>query len=402
MIKKNILIVTTYPIKNAQHGGQKRTRAIYEAYRAKFSNVKFVAVYFRGYYPVAATTDIAVGPIGEARVQGSPWTGDIIVSEAIMSDPTVKQKMTEMLREFRPDIIHIEQVYPYMGLKALLAELKLSPKLVFGSQNVEYGMKEEILLGAGVEPDKAKAVADQIYEWEVELARDCDLLAAVTKADLKEHEDMGATKSVLAPNGIDRVVASDSALAHWKHYFEQRGIKRTILFVGSAHPPNWAGFETMIGSRLGFLALDTRLILAGSISDYFQREYTKERLDHVTFWQRAVAAGRVSDDSLAALLQMADVIALPITEGGGSNLKTAEAILSGKKLVATDHAFRSYEQYLDLPNIWRTNDPDKFRHYLLEALEAPYQQRTTEEEKLAGKVSWSHVMTNLVEEVAAL
>ncbi len=402
MIKKKILIITTYPIANAQHGGQKRTKAIYDAYKANFSEVKFMAVYYRGFYPVAGSLDVAVGEASARKIQQSPFTGDIIVSDAIYREPKVRRKVSSLLQGFRPDVIHIEQVYPYLGLKPLLKELGLKPKLIFGSQNVEYSMKEEMLLGLGVDPAVAKAAADQIEGLEHELAADCDLLAAVSTSDLNEHMKMGAVRSVLAPNGIELLPATAAASTYWQNYFEKHHISKKVIFVGSAHPPNWFGFEKMIGNRLGFLPPDTKLFLAGSISDYFSQGYTRERLEDATFWLRAVACGRLSDDSLAALLELCDVVVLPITEGGGSNLKTAEALLSGRKIVATNHAFRSYERYRDLPNLWVTDNPDQFRENLTKALAAPFIARTPEQQKSVEGVKWPNVMKDLVKEVSQL
>ena len=42
---------------------------------------------------------------------------------------------------------------------------------------------------------------------------------------------------------------------------------------------------------------------------------------------------------------------LPITYGGGSNLKTAEALLTGHPIIATAKAFRGCEVFTDMPGM---------------------------------------------------
>ena len=144
-LNERILVVSTYPIVSPRHGGQKRLDAIVEEYKKNFTAVKYVSVFFEGFYAEYSKDDIALGREGEIKVHQSPMTGDIICGEAIFNDPEVKAKFTATLTDFQPDIIHIEQPYPYLGLKPLLAELRMSPRIVFGSQNIEAPMKRDIL-----------------------------------------------------------------------------------------------------------------------------------------------------------------------------------------------------------------------------------------------------------------
>jgi hypothetical protein len=402
MFKPRILLLNTYPIRNAQHGGQKRSAAIVKAYQDQGWDVRYVAVYFPGFYPVAGQYDIPVGASSQKLIQGSPYTGDIICGNAIYEDPKVKQKIVKLIQSFQPTIIQCEQVFPYFGLKRLLTELSISPKLVFSSQNIEYSMKAEILEGVGVAKTDAAAVAAEILPVEQDLAQVSDLVVAVSDSDAEELEKMGAKRVVLAANGIARVKASDKAKTYWKKHFADKGIKHTAAFIGSAHPPNWFGFLTMVGDKVGFVSATNRLLLAGSIGDYFQNTFQGQTIEEVTFWRRVIATGRIDDDSLAGLIEAIDVIMLPITEGGGSNLKTAEAILSGRKIVATTYAFRAFEQFMDLPNVYITDDPTEFRHKLVLAMESPAIPLTATQERDAEAVLWEHQLKGMVAAVAAL
>lgn len=396
-----ILIVSTYPIKNAQHGGQRRVAAIVKGYKKRFKKVKFVAVYSPDYYRHHGPDDIAVKRNIREEIKNSPFTGDVICGNAIYGDPYTKKKMIEILKSFKPDIIQIEQVFPYLGLKPLLEDMKFYPKIVLSSHNIEYSHKKSILDNSSFSHQSDK-VTKLIKECEENLAREADSVVAVSEDDAIALKKMGAKKVVVAPNGIAQKSATAKDKSYWQAFKARHKLSKVAVFVGSAHPPNWHGFEVMVGDRLGFLPRDKKIIFAGSISDYFVDNYKGLRPEYVTFWLRAYAAGRVSDESLAGLIDEADVILLPITEGGGSNLKTAEAILSGKKIVATSYAFRSFEAYLGLPNIFIADSPTDFKDAILRAFEAKYVVRTAEQVELAAKVQWQHCLTPMVEEVSLL
>lgn len=404
MINKNILIIGTYPIKKPAHGGQKRLDAIYRNYQRKYSQVQYTAVFYKGFYDNYSHDDIALSDQGELLVQQSPLTGDIVCGEAIYDDQKVKSQFTKILHNFKPDIIHIEQPYPYLGLKKLLSELDINVKIVFGSQNIEGPMKSEMLEGYNVPKSEIVKIEQKINDIETELSQDCDLLVACTQSDLDAHKKMGAKRLVLAPNGVDVTIPTEVATNKWKGKFQRGGIEKTVLFVGSAHPPNWFGFLDMVGKGLGFVPFDTRIVIAGSVSDIFSKEIVKDSvsIEDATFWLRAYSAGRLSEDDLSAIIGLSDVIILPITEGGGSNLKTAEAIIADKKVVATSHALRSFEWFQDFPNVWVADTKEQFQKAILEALEAPKTKRSAAQKSQAEKVLWANCMADLMKEASKL
>jgi hypothetical protein len=403
-VNKSVLVVGTYPIASPRHGGQKRLDAIVNEYKKNFTSVKYTSVFFEGFYAEYSKDDIALGREGEMKVHQSPMTGDVICGEAIFDDSEVKQKFSTALVAFQPDIIHIEQPYPYLGLKPLLAELNMKPKLIFGSQNVEAPMKRDILKDYNVDEPTIAAVEKKIHDLEVDLSRASDLVVACTKADLAVHEKMGAKHTVLASNGVSRLVTTQAAETYWKHEYETMGIEKTAVFVGSAHPPNWAGFLRMVGKGLGFVPANARIVAAGSISDFFDREISEDSLDiqDVTFWKRAFSAGRLSEEKLRAIINVADVILLPITEGGGSNLKTAEAIIADKKVVATSHALRSFEWFRDFPNVWVEDDPKKFKEAITNAFAEGKKERSKQQQKQAEAVLWENCLESLIGSVREL
>jgi glycosyltransferase involved in cell wall biosynthesis len=53
----------------------------------------------------------------------------------------------------------------------------------------------------------------------------------------------------------------------------------------------------------------------------------------------------VTELDLSRLINGCHVILLPIAYGGGTNLKTAEALTSGRPIVASQQAFRGFNKY---------------------------------------------------------
>lgn len=393
MISKKVLLVATYPIEEAMHGGQKRARAMFDYYQTIFNEVRFIAVYRPSQAVQGGSNDIPIEDKDTVkRMDKQPYLEDMIIGEAVWADESIRQRLTQAIEEFRPDVIQVEQPYPFIGLQKIIQNLQFSPKLVCSSHNVEHQMKRDIYRSLGVKGDQLKRYVSNVKALETDLAQQADLTIVVSPADARELSDMGARRVVVAPNGINRQTSTLAARQHWQKFKKSQGYKQLITFVGSAHPPNLIGFQTAVGTDLSFLPDAVRLMLAGGISQYMQTEFSQKSPTYRSFWSRAEPLGRLSDDNLAGLIDETDVILLPITSGGGSNLKTAEAILSGKKVVATQYAFRSYERYAELPNIYIVDDPKQFNHEVVRALAEPVHPRTPSQQKLAEQVEWRYCL----------
>jgi glycosyltransferase involved in cell wall biosynthesis len=162
------------------------------------------------------------------------------------------------------------------------------------------------------------------------------------------------------------------------------------------------GFIDMVGTKLGFLPWGVCLLICGSVSDLMRGRIAAKDAENVTFWQRAMVMGTLSEDELGAVLLSADVVILPITQGGGSNLKTAEALVSGRPIVATTFAFRGYEEYLTFSGVQVADTPAAFRTAILEALEQRPRPRSAEEADMVRRLFWDHRLAPIVEALGGL
>jgi glycosyltransferase involved in cell wall biosynthesis len=401
--KKKILIIGSYPIVLPQHGGQKRVHAIVTEYKKHFPNVKYVAVFSRWANPASARSDIPVSHRTDTIIMDSNKVEDIITGEAIFKEERVKQRLAKLLQSYRPDIIQLEQVYPYLGLKPLLEELGLDPILIFDTHNLESTMKREMYEAAGLAPSITKQLVERLTEVEKELSRRAGLTVAVSPADLDAYRRYDAKHLVLARNGIYPSASSPAGVKAWQKWFAEKSITHSALYVASAHMPNWHSFLSVIGEGLGFLRPDNRILIAGGLSDFLTKRYKWPATPgSATFWCRAEGCGVLPEDRLGALIAASDVMILPIASGGGSNLKTAEALLSGKPIVATSYAFRAYEKFMDLPTVTIADTPPEFRTAVSNALAAPTPGLSPGQRAELAEVTWPHVLQDLVQEVSAL
>ncbi len=401
---KKILILSSYPVAEPRHGGQKRVQAVITEYKKHFAQVKAVAVYSRWANPKHGPDDIPVSHATDRLIQESGRVEDVLCGEAIYTEPKVKAHLTQILKSFRPDLIQVEHVYPYIGLAPLLKELGLDTPLVFDTHNVEHEMKRVIYETSALTPADAQELVARIEATERELAARAVITTAVSVADRTAFERMGARKIVLAPNGIYPSLRAPRAVAAWRKQFADAGINHTFLYVSSAHMPNWMGFLDIVSDGLGFLPPDGRILLAGGLSRWLTTRYQWPATPGAaTFWLRAEALGVLPEDQLAGLLTVSDRILLPITTGGGSNLKTAEALLSGKPVIATSRAFRAYEEFMNLPTVTIADRPDDFRAAMTASLGSPAPKLiAADHARLAESVTWPHTLEQLTKEVAAL
>jgi Glycosyl transferases group 1 len=395
---KKILLLGTYPITNPSHGGQLRSEAIFNLYK-QYAEICYCAIYNPNGYIQVGVNDIAVGKYTLTEISKYPYAEDIFCGQAIYYDREVKEKFCRLLDTFQPDIIQLEQCYIWLGLQELMQTKPLlkDVSIIYSSQNFEYAMKKEIYTTLGVSEDRKRLYLDIVLKMEKELAQKACLVVVTTQDDKQVFEQFGTRRLVIASNGIHKKTASDAATKYWKDRFARENVNHALVFVGSAHIPNSQGFSDLVSDRVGFLPPNAHVYVAGGVCDLLQQGLTARRIQDVIFDKRISLLGKLSNDQLAGLLNAAHIILLPITQGGGSNLKTAEAILSGKKIVATTKALRSFDEYTTSPLIAIGDNSITFKEAILRQLIAPEVMLTSHQKKIAERVTWDNCLIPLAQ-----
>lgn len=394
-------MVGSYPIVNPQHGGQKRAAAIFSEY-SKQHKVKYLSVVHPYYYQQRTQGDITVSKETVKEIEAQPLLIDIVCGQAANNDSKVHGRILKVLKSFKPNIIHFEQPYMYLGFSKILAKLNYAGLIINGTQNIESIMKKEIYKAEGLSLAIAREKVRLIEELEEHLAHDAALNVVVSEDDASQLKKLYNAKNVvLAPNGIKPVSTTDETKQKWSMYYESQGIKKIVVFVGSAHLPNMTGFLKMVGEKVGFLPHTARVVVVGGVAELFKRHIDDKSIAGLCFQQRVELLGRLEDEDLGALLQISNVILLPITEGGGSNLKTAEALLTNKRIVSTSYALRGYKVN-NLPNIDVADNSKDFKKSIIDSINLPEPALNKGQRQITENFLWPSTLRNLIETVGKL
>ncbi len=363
----SVLLLTTYPIVKPRHGGQLRARALAASYRSGGFSVAHLAVVEKGAFPRESLGPLDVEfPTDDPRwfVGGKnvPLSNDLRSGVYAAEFEEAYQKILKSISA-RIDVFHLEQPWLLPLVRRLKTEKRYAnAAIVYGSQNIEAPLREAIFRQLSI-PDGA-GVVDGILSVETEACRVADLTLAVAPFDHDTLIKFGAQNVLRAPNGIEAWKNNAKDVERWKATLK---VRRIALFVGSAHPPNFDGFFRAFGDSLGFVPPDCRIVVAGSVGPHIFDYYHRMRFNTLNL-SRIHVTGELSEDDLAALKSLTSVFLLPIFEGGGSNIKTAEAIYSGKQVIATSASLRGYERFTHLPEIVVADTKDQFRLALRKAL----------------------------------
>jgi glycosyltransferase involved in cell wall biosynthesis len=243
-----------------------------------------------------------------------------------------------------PDAISFD--HPWLWAEAKkLKKLFPNAKLIHSSQNIEFLLKSDLLkeLPEDVRVNAVKYIRD----LEEEIASESDLILCITELDKLWFQNNGANEVIAANNGT---LATPQRVVSPNKY---------ALVIGSGHPPNVEGSIKYLYDAVEWMPENSRLIYVGSICNALRgnvgKEISQTRNTEVIF------LGIRSNEDLNKLIASASVILLPIPYGGGSNLKTAEAICSGRPIVGTTKSFREFESFTNSRNTIVADDIDDFK-----------------------------------------
>ncbi|MCP8467865.1 hypothetical protein NK553_28340 [Pseudomonas sp. ZM23] len=401
-MKKTALLLSTYPFKVPRHGGQIRLDSIARAYRDAGWQLVSIAVYeSESHNPdLVQSCDVPFNFDSPYRFyQGNrsiPMITDLLSGAFACAEdggfPQIRNKLPERL-----DVIHVEQPWLWPLAKKIRAMPQYSHcLLIYGSQNIEEPLKRDIFQSYKI-VDAEDALQD-VLKLERQATQEADISLAVTQSDLAVIRSWGAKNAMLAANGIAHWQADDRDLENWKQKLPDAP---WILYVASAHPPNFTGFVSCVGDTLGCIPPDSRLVVAGSVCEHLYRELSKTRW-HSLNLSRMQFLYVLSDEDLAAVKSLAHAFLLPIPHGGGSNIKTAEAIYSGKHVVGSETAFRGFEDYLDLPQINVARSPKDFQHAMRKLLGENHGGTTEAGSGSRKALLWSQTLANIPKEAEKL
>jgi hypothetical protein len=391
-----ILTLSTFSIANPRSGGEHRVHNIAEFYRSLGHEVRSVGV-MGGGQVITSPGFVPFPP----RDELSTFIGDCFVMEdwGIGKVFGMSDQYFDQLRAcipFAPDLIHIEHPWLFEFAQRYAKSVPgRAPFLLYGSANIEHQLKYAALIG---HPAKAQAerYRDLALVCETNAIKNADGVCCVSEHDLKWTREIADSseniniQSVLAPNGVRARPSSITGIEKANKISQRR---KFALYCASAHLPNVTGFFDIFRDGIGSIAPDEALIVAGSAGAWIINDQRSHRI--AGLHGRVVNAGEVDEECIKGLLDTASAIILPITAGGGTNLKTAEALWAKKHVVATTTAMRGFEEFSGQPGIAIEDKPAKFQRALLNAMNAPEVVLSEDEAKSRDQVLWSSTLAPL-------
>jgi glycosyltransferase involved in cell wall biosynthesis len=380
-----------WPIGRPRHGGQIRAASIVAAYRASGHDVLFMGIFDPNNVPLADTTpdDVAIDQPVMDYIARSGKSWEFCLWDAFAGVPVLFARFEDAMRRFRPDVIQFEEPYLWPVVRALRDRgyLKGIP-IVHSSYNFETEYRRDL---AEVSGNENRNLLRKVAAEEEEIARGSDLVVAVSDGDAACFRSIGARRVMVVRNGGRRIDPTAAATDGLDAYL---GNTNFALFVSSAHPPNARGLLDLAqGLRSPLPAL---LVICGGVWTLLDPH---RRTDPLI--RDARMLGIVDPPILDALLVRASVILLPKTRGGGSNLKTSEALLTGRPVVATTLAFVGFEPWSRGPGITIEDDPERFWQHVACHLSEPASRVTSIDSHYDGLL-WPACVAPLVTAVQEL
>jgi len=397
-----ILQVGTHSTLSPIHGGQHRSHNIGRVLEKAGYTVRGIAACWRQRHDIVndreAILDLALAGSWKGGVAGGLF-GDYFHLVTVEESEKLRADFFRLAGAAQPDAVLLE--HPWMWpLARLIPEVAAGrAPIIYNSQNVEAHLKHRLLRDLKLDAQglsDAEALLPVMDAFEREVVANVDAVTACTAEDAHVFDTWGARRTVIAGNGSFR-----RPITAIRRPFPALlpGGCRYAFTVGSEHHPNVTGFENLVLPWLALLRPGQRVVVAGGMSDALRGRVAELGLSS-TLDGRLVLLGRVNDLTLSALIESTACLMLPIEYGGGSNIKTAEALLSDRRIVASPASMRGFAAYRHLPGVTVASSPSEFGAAIRSALEngAPAPRRPESVEPL----TWDAMLAPLVDLVGEL
>lgn len=379
------LQMTTYDVERPDHGGKLRSHHIRRSLRSKYEveTLSFEWCDFEDCSSLRVLLDqsrcVALGVDG--------LTLDLGICAYLDDFPQAFASVAESVRRFAPDVLLVEQPFLWPVAKKLISQgvVSSSVKVIYSSHNIEVGMKRKIY-GDAFSEEIAQRYTAYVDTIEKEVINACMGALAVSPADaeyIRELVPSTPVKVFLNGHTPPSLTKADSI---WKNRFSSRQIN--WVFVGSWHPPNINGLRQLVEAvPMGTSSESFALWVLGSAGNGLQATLGADTERYP--WLHLLGPVEAEDID-AAILQSSGVV-LPIWEGGGSNLKTAQALLSKKCILGSEFSFRGFEHYMHEEGVFLSEGAVGLARLLLETVPASEYVRSS----LVQRLEWDSVLESL-------
>lgn len=307
------------------------------------------------------------------------------ICEYVLNEQALTKALCRMVKNLAPSAILLEQPYLWPIVDMLFRQGAVSGecRLIYSSHNCEAPMKREIYSTA-FSTETCDRHTATVSELERQAIGRSDLIIAASAPESHYIKSFAEGKKILVlPNGHTHDPTIDDDW--WKNRMNSQLNIRNWVFTSSGHPPNVRSLKKFLDA----VPLDQtqpKIWILGSIG----KEIDVSRYPFVEIFPEIT-----NRDINAAICQSSGIM-LPVWEGGGTNLKTAQALLTGKPIVSTSYAFRGFEEYQNGPGIYISDSAAEMLDLMMHIPLTSYRRENTD------RLDFSKIMISLPTHVQEL
>lgn len=253
-----------------------------------------------------------------------------------------KEKVLKIVDEENIDYVHLDSSI-YGSLAKFIRMHNKDVKIVVYFQNVEYDFLKSICWHTSLEGLLMGYMLPLVKLSEKYSLTYSNTIISLHKKDSERLKELyGKSANYEIP-----ITLNDDNIKREKE--KLYGEKLRLLFFGSRFKPNIEAVKILVKKILPQVMKSVELLIAGDGMNTLADEYSN--YDNVTI------KGFVED--INDIYAWADLVILPIYSGAGMKVKTAEALLYGKNMLASDMALEGYDVD-NVPGILRCHTIDDF------------------------------------------
>lgn len=360
-----VLSIAQYPIKKPSHGGQVRLRGIVDALSSIGSDVSHMGIYpdfnFDADLRGPVDTIISDEEFNQAYF-AEPLFGDLTITSFVLSRPALCNQIMDRIVSFSPEVVWLEHPFLYPLLAEVRAQRSVDFRLIYSSANDETKLKRILIDSPSTPGTRDIELVKTVQALEEDAIRNADLVVCINDEEAAGLRAKGYTAAYLPAT---TTLNFDLSVRR-----PPRGAEPYVAYAASSYWLNVDGFAETFSDGLGFLPFGQRLAIAGSCCDAILNDKRYKRHESLNS-TRAEFKGFLSPGDLLEFYLNAKAVINPVTSGAGSNLKTADALASGRPVISTSkglEGFRSLVGDAVGAGVYEARTPMEFRQLVRSAM----------------------------------
>jgi glycosyltransferase involved in cell wall biosynthesis len=310
------------------------------------------------------------GTVQRQRLQGN--SGDLAIY-------LLKDYVTKFKNAVRKELVNTDLVIlDHFATAPLFDELNINNiPVLYASHNAEITLAEQLYKDGSLDLVVTKEMEKLVLDL-------CDVFTYCSREDLDKINNVYAPgkPSYYIPNGTDirqsiQTVEKD---------------RKTLLFVGSGHPPNVVAARNLIAVAKAMP--DYTFKVVGDASNSLKILSPTDNIEIL---------GKVSDDELDYLFRSSGMFINPMESGAGTHLKVMKAFSYGLPIISSSVGARGFTaEEIESCMVIGNNTEELIQAITTASDDSVYDKLAANSLKLAKEFDWKNIQVKFNETVESL